>query len=176
LGVDNDDLFCELCNPPLSSVALDMPAAGFSAAELLHKMMTGKKIVKTNNIIVKPTHVVTRQSTDVSAVQDATVAEAIRFIRDSKHVIQVCDVANAVAMSRRNLELRFQKAINRSIHQEIKRVRIEQITKLLIDDTMTITQIAAKLGYADFAHISRYFRELKGITPSEFRKQHRRPE
>ncbi|OHB60503.1 MAG: hypothetical protein A2Y12_15510 [Planctomycetes bacterium GWF2_42_9] len=177
LGVDNDELFCELCNPPLSSVALDAPAAGYAAAELLHKMMMSRKSAKNyNNIYVKPTHVLTRQSTDVLAVEDKVVADAVRFIRDSKHVIQVSDVANSLAMSRRNLELRFQKAIKRSIHQEIKRVRIEQITKLLIDDSMTITQIASKLGYADFAHISRYFKELKGITPSDFRRQHRKPE
>jgi LacI family transcriptional regulator len=174
LGVDNDELICGLSSPPLSSIAVDAPAAGFAAAELLHKMMLGKK-VPHKNILVQPTHVITRQSTDILAVEDREVAEAIRFIRESKHVIQVDDVVAILPMSRRTLELRFRKSINHSINDEIHRVRIQQISKLLLDDSMSISEIAHGLGYADFAHLARYFRKHKGMAPHEFRKKHRYP-
>ncbi|HTN73946.1 MAG TPA: XylR family transcriptional regulator, partial [Pirellulaceae bacterium] len=46
LGVDNDELVCELCNPPLSSVEVDQYAAGHRAAELLDQMMASRKRVR----------------------------------------------------------------------------------------------------------------------------------
>jgi LacI family transcriptional regulator len=107
----------------MSSIALNTEKAGYEAAELLDKLMSGKKM-RGQNIVVNTTHVVARQSTDILAVEDRIVAEAIRFVRQhSTEAIQVDDVVNHVAMSRRNLELRFHRALSRSIYSEIKRVR-----------------------------------------------------
>ena len=42
VGVDNDELLCELSDPPLSSVALGAERAGFEAAALLDQLMAGR--------------------------------------------------------------------------------------------------------------------------------------
>jgi LacI family transcriptional regulator len=174
VGVDNDPLICDLCNPPLSSIVLNVEKAGYEAAVHLDKMMAGEKVTNYE-IHVQPTHVAIRQSTDVLAVEDAHVAAALRFIRQrSKTVIQVSNVVSASGLSRRALEKRFRSILGHSIHDEIRRTRVEQIIKMLAETAMPISDIAQALGFPDVAHISRYFSREKGISPLAYRKRYLR--
>jgi LacI family transcriptional regulator len=171
IGVDNDELICRLSNPQLSSVALGAERAGYEAAELLDKLMSGKK-VKNTKIITRPTHVVTRQSTDVLATQDIMVAKAIQFIHaNSNEPIQVSDVVAAVPMSRRTLQLRFRRVLGRSILDEIRRARVDQISEMLVKTNMSVSNIALTLGFTGIDHIARFFRKQKGISPLVYRKK-----
>ena len=174
LGVDDDEFVCDLTGPPLSSVFLNNEKAGFEASRLLQKMMGDKDFPK-QEIIVTPTHIVTRQSTDILAIDDPHVAMAIRYIRQhSKELIQVSDVVNVVSLGRRTLEQRFNKIIGRSIFNEITRCRINKISQALIESNKSISEVALDFGYPDEAHISRYFKRTQGVTPLEYRKQYGR--
>ena len=170
VGADNDEILCNLCDTPLSSVAFSIEKAGYEAAELLDKLMAGKKVTN-QKIVVHPTHVVTRQSTDILATEDREVAEAVRFIRQhSKEPIQVRDVVDAVAVSRRVLYERFREVLSCSPKEEIRRARVEQIVRMLIETNLSISKIALTLGYANVAHIARYFRREKGMNLQTYRK------
>ena len=46
--------------------------------------------------------------------------------------------------------------------------------KLLMDDSLSISQIAGELGFRQILYFFEFFRRASGITPMEFRKQ--RPE
>ena len=171
LGVDNDELVCKLSNPPLSSIALNFEKAGYDAAELLDKLMSGKEKMTGVKIVVRPTRSVTRQSTDILAIEDREVAGAMRFIRQHcKEPIQVSDVVSAVAVSRRNLYQRFRRILGRSIHQEIRRARVEQVAQMLVETHLSVSQIGLALGYPRTAHIARQFRKEKGMSLLEYRK------
>lgn len=171
IGVDNDVLVCTLSDPPLSSVALNTERAGYEAAELLDRMMKEEKKEFTN-VIVQPSHIITRQSSDILAIADEDVAQAVRFIREHcRQTIQVSDVVNHVPLSRRVLEQRFRKVLGRSILDEIKRIRIEQICQMLMETNLPVAEIAANLGYLSVDHIARYFREKMDMSPLAYRKQ-----
>lgn len=172
IGVDNDIANCELAMPPLTSIALNTVKAGFEAARLIDEMMKKMRNIKTEKIIVEPTHIVSRQSTNVLAVSDSIVAKALDFIRNNvSRQIQVCDVADWVSVSRRELERRFKKNLNNSIHQEIKLARVRLIIKMLLETSDSVSEIASKLGFIDVNHIGRYFRDIEGISPVEYRKK-----
>ncbi|HPG40426.1 MAG TPA: DNA-binding transcriptional regulator [bacterium] len=172
VGVDNDPMVCEIGDPPLSSIALNVEYAGYQAAKLLDQMIN-KKSVHGRPILVSPTHVVQRQSSDILAVNDSEVVSAIRFIRDNaRNKILVGDVVKNTHVSRRTLEQRFQKTIHRSIVDEIRHVRVEWISKLLIETDLPVSQITAFFDFTDVEHISRYFKKEKGIGLREFRKLH----
>lgn len=174
LGVDNDELICNFSYPKLSSIVLSAERAGYEAAKVLDKLMKGKKIPKNEKpVTILPLHVVTRQSTDTIAIEDKTVAKAVSFIRkNSKKLIQVNDVAQVVGLSRRALEQHFRKALNHSVHEEIKYTRVNQMANLLIGTNLSVSQIAELLGYPYAANnISRYFKQQKGITPIQYRKK-----
>jgi LacI family transcriptional regulator len=172
IGVDNDELVCELSSPPLSSIALNTQRSGYEAAELLDKLMSRKRIKMANlTIVVHPTHIVTRQSTDILAIEDRDVVAAVRFIRrNAREMIQVDDVVDTVAVSRRSLEQRFRRELGCSVLAEIKRARIDQVARMLVETNLSVSQIALALGYSGVENIARYFRSEKGMSPLAYRK------
>ena len=175
IGADNDELVCELAHPPLSSVAISFERAGFESARLLHKMMGHPRRSRTNNIIVEPTHVVPRQSTDILFIEDAAVARAVRFIRHNAcRQIGVNDVVSAAGLSRRVLERRFRAAVGRSVLSEVRRIRVDQISRLLVDTNQSVSEIALASGFPGVEHLARYFRQERRMTPLAYRKAYGR--
>lgn len=176
LGVDNDEHICELSDPPLSSIQINSELVGYKAAELLNNMISGLEVGE-KEIVVRPNYVVTRQSSDTLAIDDIEVAKAIGFIKKhSKRVVQVDDVVDSTSLSRRVLEKRFRTILNRSILEEIRGMQAQKISELLTETNMSINQIAIQFGYSSSKHIARFFREIVGVTPSEFRKINNRIE
>lgn len=171
IGGDNDELICELSNPQLSSVAVGGVQAGYEAARVLDQLMKGQTPEKTV-IPVRATHVVTRHSTDVLAVNDPEVAEALRFIRSAiQRPLQVEDVAEHVSMTRQGLNKKFNKSIGRSIHDEIALARIHYVKRLLIETNMTVSDIARAAGQLELKQLSRFFKKHTGASPLEFRRR-----
>lgn len=173
VGVDNDDLICELSDPPLSSVALDVERAGYESAQLLNSLMSGR-IKKGYVVHVKPTHVVTRRSSDVIAQDDRLMVSALRFIRDHfAQGITVRNVAEEAGTSRRTLERHFSSAIGRSILSEIARCRIERAKELLLETKVSCYGVASKVGFNSLKTFNRTFHRREAVTPQGFRKMAR---
>ena len=169
IGVDNDEIICEQANPPLSSIVRNYEKAGYEAAELLYRSIAGENI-SDKSVVIRPTKVVSRQSTDVLAIEDPEVAEAVRFIRQvAARPLAVQDVLETVAISRRRLDQKFCRILGHPIHREITLARIERITRLLLETNRSVTQIAYDLGFHGPDHIGRYFRRHKGISPTDYR-------
>ncbi len=174
VGVDNDHLLCELSSPSLTSVETDTYATGMEAASLLDRMMAGEKFVDEVTR-VKPLRIVVRQSTDTIATEDPEIAKAIKFIRENAHLgILVNDVVNSLSVSRRVFERRFKKAIGRTPLQEIRRVKIESVRKMLLETDLTVGEIALRHGFDNKEYLIVSFKEVMGITPMRYRQSHGR--
>lgn len=174
IGADNDELVCDLSDPPMSSVAINFERAGYESGAVLDRLMRQRR-VPAPNIVVRATHIVPRRSTDIVAVDDTSVASALRFIRDhARETVAVPDVARAAGLSRRVLEKRFQKILRRSALSEIRRARVEQACRLLAETSQSVSQVALALGFTGPEHIARYFRREKGMTPIAYRRQYGR--
>ncbi len=175
LGVDNDGQVCGSANPPLSSIALATERGGYEAAALLDTLMHGRR-PQCNTLIVHPTHVVERQSTDTLAVADPAVARALRFIRDNANKdIRVADLPPVSGVSRRALQDRFKHCLGRTPMEEIHRSRVGRIARLLVETNMSVGEIAAISGFDHDAHVGRFFSRHTGVTPLEYRRKHRTP-
>ncbi len=172
LGVDDDEFICRLANPALSSICLNAEKLGYRAAQLLDRVMAGEACRETT-IEGLPTHVVARSSTDILLVEDQEVSGAIRFIRrHTDQPLQVDDVAEAVALSRRSLQQRFSRAIGRSVHSQILRERVNRITQLLVETDLTVAQIAEKMCFSSPKQLDRVFTRFQGTTPTAYRLRH----
>lgn len=174
VGVDNDDLLCELADPPLTSVALDSETAGWEAAALLDRLMRGERL-PPQRILVPPTGVIVRRSSDVRATDDPVVRRAVRFIADKAALpIRVADVAAAAGSKRRSLELRFQAALGRSIVAEIQKARLDRARRLLAESELSVERIAAASGFSSSGYLIRLFKRETGLAPGAFRDRLRR--
>lgn len=170
IGVENDAVRCELSDPPLSSVAPDAHRIGYSAAELLTRMMNGDA-TKPGPHLVAPLGVVARRSTDSLAVADPDVELALRFIRENLHrPIDVGEILDRVQVSRRTLENRFLEHVGRTPHAELTRCRVECAKKLLRETTLPIKAIAGRVGVGSPEYLSVLFKRVLGTTPSAYRR------
>jgi LacI family transcriptional regulator len=173
VGVDNDELLCELSDPPLSSVALNAETGGYRAAALLDRMMRGRAR-KPQRLIVEPLGVVERRSSQATAFEDPDVAMALEFIR--KHATEpvgIEDVIRHVNISRRALELKFRRAVERTPHQELKRERTNRARQLLLETNMPIPKVAIAAGFSSGAYLAQAFQRELGKSPGQIRREHR---
>jgi len=171
VGVDNDELLCELATPSMSSVVPNTFKTGAYAAELLDRMMNGENIPE-RKYAIEPMGVRKRVSTDVLTVADPYVAEAVAFIRkNGDRNIRVEDILDVVPLSRRVFESRFRRALNRTPHEEIVRVRTNRVRELLLATEMSLAEISEELGIQNSEYLSVFFKKVTGMTPKEYRNQ-----
>ena len=172
VGAENDKMLCETATPPLSSVRLRGAAAGYASAKLLDDWMRRRRLPNpSEQILIAPSDIVVRQSSDIVAVKDTQIAQALRFIRQhATEGIDVPKVANAVSLSRTTLERRMKAAIGRSPGEEINRVRFAAVEKLLSHTDITLEAIAARTGFAHPQYMAEAFHKRAGLTPGEYRK------
>lgn len=170
LGVDNDELLCDLASPPLSSVIPNAHRTGYEAAALLERLMAGKRVPPTARLIA-PLGIAARQSTDVLAVDDRDIARAVQFIREHAcDGINVSDVLRAVPLSRRVLEQRFQRLLGRTPREEILHVRLNRVKQLLGETDLPLYLIAERTGFEHVEYLSVVFKRETRLTPSGWRE------
>lgn len=171
IGVDNDELLCDLSDPPLTSVAPDTDSTGYMAAELLDRMMAGEQIPPVAHLL-KPLGVVPRLSTDTLAITDPEMSNAVRYIRaHACEGINVSDVLQQVTMSRRVFETEFRKLFGRMPHEEIVRTRIQRVKELLTQTDLPLYTVAERTGFKHVEYMSVVFKKKVGMPPSEYRER-----
>ncbi|MFT6833830.1 MAG: LacI family transcriptional regulator [Planctomycetota bacterium] len=173
LGTDDDQLLCDLSDPPLSSITLNPHGTGLLAAEMLSRRMAGEDLI-TEGHFIAPLGIAQRRSTDALAIEDPVLARALHFIHHHAcDGIRVDDVLRAAAVSRRVLESRFKERLDRSPHQEILRTRIERIRTLLLGTDLTIAEIARRTNFQHVEYLTVAFKRALGCTPTAYRDRAR---
>ena len=171
LGVDDDEVLCELCDPPLSAIDHNTRGVGVAAAATLDALFRGEAVPDLRR--VPPVGVTARRSTDVLAFGDADVRRAVRFVRDRATVDEDLDVAAVVAHvagGRRRLEQAFRREVGRGIHAEILRLRVAAARRLLAGTPLAMPDVAARSGFRSATDLAKVFRRLEGTTPTAFRR------
>lgn len=172
LGIDNDDLICELSHPALSSIALDLENAGFLAAQTLWNLVSGKTS-GYQCVCLEPSGIVTRHSSDVTAQEDTMIYRAICYMRNNyQSPIGPPEVARELNVSRRTLERRFARVLNQSVRDRIQLFRIEQAEELLVYTNDSVERIAEASGFGNLKQMLRAFVKYKGVSPGSYRKKY----
>jgi LacI family transcriptional regulator len=170
LAGDSDELLCSLSTPPLSSISVASQRIGYEAAAMLHRTIGGEP-PPANPLLIPPIGAISRQSTDVLAIDDPMIVQALRFIQSHAiRGISVEDVLREVAVSRRYLELQFKRYIGRLPAEEIRRLRLERGRDLLVQSDLSIESVSAACGYAGSTQFGVAFRKHFGTTPLAFRR------
>jgi len=169
LGVDNDGLICNISDPPLSSIVLDVETGGYQAASLLHRLMN-RELLDVSDIVIPPLRIELRQSTEKYVVADKYILRAIDFIRNNyDKPVSISDVIRKVPLSRRILEKRFKKELGISIYQYLLQYRVDQFSNLLIKTDKPLSELALMCGFDEYKNVARVFRKYKKTTPQQFR-------
>ena len=170
VGVDNDPVICDCVQVPLSSVRHDLEGMAYQAAALLDHLMNGGSPPEVPKRIT-PKGVVTRKSTEVLAVDNPEIANALGYIQENfpRGNLSVDDVVAHSRVPRRTLERAFRDELQRTILHEILRVRVNHAQKLLETTSHSVTDVAIRSGFASLNHFYRVFHARTGLTPRAFR-------
>jgi len=173
MGVDDDDVMCSVVRPTLTSINLNLRRVGHAAAATLDGLMNGHPPPQRITPI-EPAGVVRRGSTEFVPSDDPILAAALRMIRDPSQIdITIDRILEAVPISRRGLEQRFQKRLGHTPYAEIQSVRLNRAKQLLQQTDLPIARVSTLAGFGDSRHFSTTFRKKLGCTPTAFRRQQR---
>lgn len=178
IGVDDDALLCDLCDPPLSSVRCNPEEIGYRAAARLDTLMSRQQLdgcvaeTVPRTECVPPLGVTTRQSTDILAIADATVAIVLRLIRERGcDGLTIREIVRKSGLSRTSLERRFRDVLGRTLQQEIRGVQMKRARQLLAETDLSLEKIAPLIGFSQASYLSHAFKREVGESPREFRRR-----
>lgn len=171
MGVDNDELLCNISDPPISSIELDVNKGGYMLGKLLHRQIT-KELDGPFSVVINPVRIELRQSTEKHNIQDPNVLKIVKYIEehcDSELTVE--SLVSQIPLSRRNIEQKFKRTMGTSIYQYMLECRVNRFAHLLLTTDRTIADVAADAGFSDYDNISRIFKKFKGCSPLEFRQK-----
>ncbi|MCC5830460.1 MAG: substrate-binding domain-containing protein [Phycisphaeraceae bacterium] len=173
LGVGDDDCLCESCQPTLSSIALDYEQFGFEAARLLHTLLTHDQ--QPTPRPVPPLGVIERASTDMLAIEDRLVSDALAIIRDhAERPPDIDDLAVRLHTSRRTLYRRFVAALGYTPGEALRRTRLEAARRLIVGTDLKLVTVADRVGFPSISQLSRDIQREYGARPSVLRRRAQR--
>lgn len=173
VAADGDDLVCHLTHPPLSSVRIPWNKVGFEAARLMEQILaTGK--VPRKPVLIPPDSVSARLSSDLLAVAQPRLQQALRTIRERAcEGLTVKELLEVVPVTRRRLEQEFQAHLKRTPRDEIIRVRIQTARELLSRTDLSMPFVAERCGFGSAERFSVVFSNEEGIPPTRYRERFR---
>jgi LacI family transcriptional regulator len=172
IGVDNNSIVCENCQPTLSSISRNPWRTGYEAARILDQLMAGKR-PEALEILVPPDGVALRRSTDTVAVDNAHVSTVARYMHDNLSKNLTVDyVLQQVPISRRLLEKLFRTHLGCSPHDYLCRLRVERAKdSLAAAPRRKVQTIAKECGFATPDRMRLVFRQLTGMNPTQYRQK-----
>ncbi len=175
IGVGNDESICDLAQVSISSVQLNIRRGGYDAARYLAgRFEAGQNYRQVpRDVVIEPTSVVARPSTDAAQSRDPEVGKAIAYIR--KHLqrkLNVEDVVHQVSVSRRRLYDRFKAVTGMSLFSYIQDRRLEAFARMLLETERTVAEIAYAMGEHSETNVARLFKTRYGMTPVAYREKH----
>lgn len=94
-----------------------------------------------------------------------------RITGDLSASVSLADLATELGMSESRLSRFFRRATGNSFTDFVNMVRINSACRLLMQTDHFVADICYQVGFNNVANFNRRFLELKGVTPTEFRRQ-----
>ena len=181
LGVDNNTVICENQSIPISSVNHNLERVGYAGAALLDRLMGGakekggrrRKKVPTV-MLIPPQGVVTRRSTETTAIADPLLRQAMEIIeRKLTKPLGAAQIAEEMGIARVRLDRLFARELGTSVGKEILHQRLIRVKHLLRDSTLTVAEIARETGFCNAGYLVNVFHRELGMPPGDYRKASR---
>ncbi len=100
------------------------------------------------------------------------VAKVEQFIRANlDHPLTLGDIAAAVYLSPFHLSRTFKHLAGQSVTAFAQDLRLARAAELLAATDLTVTEIAGRVGFKDAAYFATCFKNKRGLSPSQYRKQ-----
>ncbi|EAR10191.1 PurR protein [Reinekea sp. MED297] len=168
IGIDNDEVENQLSRIPISTVTLAPSDLGKAAFEALFELSTQHQPVTK---LIQPGEVMNRLSAFLEVNDDPLLSTALKFIYKHYHrSIKAEQVIAECKTSRNTLESRFKTVLEKSIHQVLHDVRLENAKDMLKNTRKGIDEVAIQCGFSSPQYLYYIFRKELGMTPTKYRE------
>lgn len=174
LGVDDDEIIDESCEPTLSSIRPDHERQGFIAAARLCDLLSGKKIVQRHTEI-PILNISARNSTRNESPAGVLVQGALSYIaKNVRFGLDPAAIARHFKVSRRLLDLRFREIAGTSVNAAIRDQQLANVRDMLKRTKNPIGKIAELCGFDNPNYLKTLFKHRFGITMRDYRAHNTR--
>jgi AraC-like DNA-binding protein len=111
------------------------------------------------------------QGEDNETEHDRINAIVDRITADVASPVSAGDLAAELGMSESQFSRFFRRATGNTFTDFVNRIRVNRACQLLMQSDRQVTHICYEVGFQNVANFNRRFRDIKGMTPSEFRQQ-----
>jgi AraC-like DNA-binding protein len=111
------------------------------------------------------------QGEDGDTEIDQINAVVNRITDDLARPVSAADVAAELGMSVSRFSRFFRRATGNTFTDFINRIRVNRACQLLMESDRLVTHICFEVGFNNVANFNRRFLDIKGVTPTEFRRQ-----
>ncbi len=172
VGNGNLALACDQSQVPITSVAMDFEEEAYQAAALLDSKLAGKRLAK-QTIVLPPTGLIARQSTNSVAAQRLTVQRALTWMaaRFDDPNLNVAAIARACGVSSRLLYNEFQADLLCTPMVELERLRLRKAKEILTGGNEKLESIAERCGFGSPRTFLRAFQRSEGESPTPWRRR-----
>jgi LacI family transcriptional regulator len=175
MGTGNLEIACECSHVPISSIDLGEEEIALKAAQLLDRLMRGRK-GPARPVVITPRGVVIRSSTEFLAVASPYLRRAVEFIGvNLRRQFSLEQVAESAGVSRRTLYNLFRRQLARSPAEFVLKARLDRARHLLAESpNETIANIASESGLGSSRTLTRLFHRYEGVNARAWKKAARK--
>ena len=175
LGIDNDERYVMGSTPSISSIEPEFEREGFEAARMLDELMSRESHSKRRLVRCGINAIFQRGSTGKRPPSEALVERAENYIRANFGQLKgPADIAAAIGVSRRLLDLRMHELHRPSLAEQLRSVRLQRLSELLKSTQLPVTHLAHQVGFGNLAWAMTVFRKHFGQSMKGYRNAHRR--
>ncbi len=111
------------------------------------------------------------QSEDNDAQLDQINAIVSRISDNLTEPVSATDLAHELHMTESGFSRFFRRATGNTFTDFVNHVRVSRACQLLMESNLLITRVAYEVGFNNIANFNRRFLDIKGMTPSDYRRQ-----
>src|SRR3954468_11411002 len=128
----------------------------------------GAKVILKDGL--SRTHYVPTQQASTIRLRTSLFHEATEIVdREYAADLSLDDIARRVASSRRQLQRAYAEIGETTFRDHLTRVRMQKAAEMLSTRTLTVREVAHRVGYRQPAQFAKAFRRYQGVAPSDFR-------
>ena len=168
MGRNNDITTCVCAPVPITSVNSNLEGQGFAAMRLLADAIEHPVAPKLRPVFrVPPLGIVERESTAVYPVDPPFLAKALLLLDENmERPVSAAALAKVVGVSSSTLRAAFRKVLGTSLGKYALSVRMREAKRLMMEDRLSVKEIAARTGFSSQAYFSAAYRAFYGHPPS----------
>ncbi len=174
------ELFKRLCElNPKGRLQQSNPKSYDNQSTLIQNIRINKTrdlqdIVESRGIVYILTSRFLESAKPKSYSKDGRIRNAMSYIRKNiSEKILVKNLADNSSLSMEHFIRLFKNETGETPNIYIKRIKLERAMVKLATSDISVKSIALALGYDDLSYFTRAFKRFSGVTPQQYRDQHR---